>query len=112
MNETIGARVKKLREKRGLTQRGLALKANIANSTISRIEKNQNIPYGNSLESLAKALNVSTDFILTGEVDVNTTPAPEQDDFQFALYDKTKDLSDRQKQDILNIIDALKKGNI
>lgn len=44
MMETIGSRITKLREKRGLSQRGLAIKANVSNSTISRIENNQSIP--------------------------------------------------------------------
>lgn len=65
--ETIGERIIKLREKRKISQRGLAIKANVANSTISRLESDINIPQGQTLESLAKALNVSPGYILTGE---------------------------------------------
>lgn len=109
MMETIGSRITKLREKRGLSQRGLAIKANVSNSTISRIENNQSIPYGQTLENLAKALEVSTDYILFGDSkSQDGVWEIREDSFQYALYEETKDLNDKKKREILRIIKALK----
>lgn len=101
--------LRKLRKERKLTVRDLSEKVNISFPTISRLENGETSFTSEYLEALSKFFDVSIDYLL-GKSSVRK-PAV-LDDFQFALYDKTKDLSDRQKQDILNIIDALKKGNI
>ena len=52
---TIGERITLLRKTRKLSQRGLAIKANISNATISRIESNASLPDANTTQSLAKS---------------------------------------------------------
>jgi transcriptional regulator with XRE-family HTH domain len=104
-NMTIGQRVRVLRQKRKLTQRGLAIKSGLDNSAISRIETDQRRPNQDTLIVLAKTLGVSTDFILTGKEQKDDII----DDFAFALWDKTKDLTETQKKDILNIVEIIKR---
>ncbi len=92
---SLGARLVALRTTRKLSQRNLAIKTNISNATISRIENGEVMPDANTLQTLASFFNVTTDYLLTGNAD-NTNPIID-DSFQFALYDKTKGLSDKQR---------------
>jgi len=107
--DSIGERLEKLRTSRKLSQRNLALKTGLTHSTISRIERNEVIPEGKTLDVLAKFFNVSIEYLLNGKEDNSTKSNYELDDFLFALYDKTKNLTESQKKDILKIIDALTK---
>jgi len=56
--EHIGARLKALREARGLTQRDVALRAGIHQSMISRVENGRVGVTLDALERQAKALGV------------------------------------------------------
>jgi len=54
--------LKKLREKKGLSQDRLAKLADVANNTIIKIEQGENInPTLDTLKKMAKALGVSLD---------------------------------------------------
>jgi len=55
----MGLRIRQLREKRGLSLRGLAEKAEVDFTTLNRIELGKAIPRFDTLEKLAKALGVS-----------------------------------------------------
>ncbi len=54
----LGARVRQLREARGLTQAGLAESCDLAVQTISRIERGVKAPSIEVLASIAEALDV------------------------------------------------------
>ena len=57
--------LKKLREKKGLSQDRLAKLADVANNTIIKIEQGENInPTLETLKKVAKALDVSLDEML------------------------------------------------
>jgi len=57
--------LKKLREKRGLSQDRLAKLADVANNTIIKIEQGENMnPTLDTLKKIAKALEVSVDEML------------------------------------------------
>lgn len=71
---TIGEYVKKVREDKDITQRGLALKAGVSNSTISNLESGMRIPGVEILEAIARALNV--DFIELMKYHQNKAPEP------------------------------------
>ncbi len=57
-------RLKELREHKGLTQKDLAQKLNLTQSTIAYYESGKKLPTVDTLKSLAKFFNVSTDFLL------------------------------------------------
>lgn len=111
---TIGERVYKLRKQRKLSQRNLALRTDLTHSTISRIERDEVVPESSTIKTLADFFNVSFEYLLNGKENTNTDTVNRlSDDFQFALYDKTKDISsDKVKNDILKIIEILKKEEI
>ena len=59
---SIGARLRALRDERGLSQRELAQRANVSANAISLIERDENSPSVATLQSLAAALNVKVSF--------------------------------------------------
>jgi len=57
--------LKKLREKKGLSQDRLAKLADVANNTIIKIEQGENInPTLDTLKKIAKALEISVDDLI------------------------------------------------
>lgn len=62
---TLGARLKKARERKGLTQTEVAKRTNINNKTLSRYEKGGSEPDLETLKTLAELYEVSIDY-LTG----------------------------------------------
>lgn len=58
----LGKNLKKLREKKGLSQDRLAKVADVANNTIIKIEQGKNMnPTLDTLKKIAKALEISID---------------------------------------------------
>ena len=62
--ETLGERLKELREKRNLLQKEVAGELNILAQTYSRYENNLRDPNIEQLKRLAEYYNVSTDYLL------------------------------------------------
>jgi len=61
----LAKNLKKLREKKGLSQDRLAKLADVANNTIIKIEQGENInPTLDTLKKMAKALDVSVDELI------------------------------------------------
>ena len=63
----VGTRLKQLRLKRGLSQRELAKRAGVTNSTISLVEQNSVSPSVSSLKKILDALPVSISEFFAGE---------------------------------------------
>lgn len=64
--QTIGQRIKELRELKGLTQAELGEKLFVSDKTISKWEKDKSEPDSNSLVELANYFKVTLDYLLTG----------------------------------------------
>lgn len=77
MMHSIGDRLRNLREARGMTQDDLAEKAELNRVTIAKYETGKIEPKSQSLRKLAAALDVSTDYIISGHDD--------QDDVMLSL---------------------------
>lgn len=60
----IGARIKLLLAKNGMTQRDLANKIGITETSISRYISGERMPKANIVVYMADALNTTTDYIL------------------------------------------------
>lgn len=69
---TIGEKIAKLRKEKGLTQSQLAEMISVSNKTISRWETGEGYPEISLLVPLAKALGVSTDYLLKDASDEGT----------------------------------------
>lgn len=76
MQSVIGARIKFLRARDGLTQRELASKLHIGNSTLSQYETGDRMPGIDMQRKFAQYFGVSVDF-LVGLTD-DQTPAPDR----------------------------------
>lgn len=92
----IGKRITELRKKLGYTQEELAEKADLTPQFVSYAESGKRAMRPENLLKLSKALNVSADYLLTGDVI--------DKDF-LILSEKMKDLSPAQIRIIENIID-------
>lgn len=55
----VGRRIRELRERKGLSLRGLAERCGLSSTAISQIERGENSPTVSSLHALARALEVS-----------------------------------------------------
>ena len=62
--ESLGRRVRKLRDAAGLTQEGLAVRASIGWVTLARIESGQQSPRFKTLTAIAGALNLPVDDLI------------------------------------------------
>ena len=68
----IGPRIAALRRERGMSQADLAAKIQVSPSALGMYEQGRREPSADTMVALARALDVSTDFLLTGRV---ATPA-------------------------------------
>ncbi|WP_024520878.1 cupin domain-containing protein [Bradyrhizobium sp. Tv2a-2] len=69
LNEEIGARLRQIRERNQLSQRALAKRAGVVNSTISLIESGQTNPSVGALKRILDAIPISVaDFFSLAEV--------------------------------------------
>lgn len=62
--DTIGKRIKALREDADMSQKALAQRSGITEATLSRYENDLREPKATALIKLAAELNTSTDFLL------------------------------------------------
>jgi transcriptional regulator with XRE-family HTH domain len=65
---TLGRRLSKLREKRGLDQAQLGEKLNLSKSTISAYERETRSPNPEIIVLLAEFFDTTTDFLLRGDI--------------------------------------------
>ena len=75
---TLGERIYRLRNRREWTQKELGTHAGIHSNTVARLERDEiPKPSGDLIVKLAKALEVSTDYLLLGQ----SEDAPSQRSF-------------------------------
>ena len=74
--------------------------------------KNGSIPKGDILSEIAQYFNVSVDYLL-GRTDEPRQPSLDEqlEGVEFALYGEVKDLTEEQKQDILDFVRFKKAQN-
>lgn len=65
--ETIGQRIRKLRDGIPLTQQELSEKSGVPVATIKDIERKPRRPHNKTLRNLAQALNVTPTYLLFGQ---------------------------------------------
>lgn len=110
-------RLRELRKSKGYTQEYLAKTIGITPGAIGLYEQDRREPDNNTIITLAEVFGVSVDYLLGldetptsishhGGQDNNIT----FDDFTFAMYEETKDLTDEQKEALLNVAKMLKKS--
>lgn len=85
---TLAERVKELRNRKGFSQERLAEESKLSLRTIQRIENNESVPRGDTLERLAIALGTSPDEIVDWKIqeDSNYLTLMSLSAFSFLLF--------------------------
>lgn len=103
IKKEIGIKIKRLRQKRGLTQEKLAEKVNISTFTLIGIETGKNFMTAQTMEKLLECLDVSLDELFSVE---HLRPTNELIDDIHKIVNDVKD--DRDKvEEIYKILKAI-----
>jgi len=105
----LATRLRQLREEKRLSQTDLAKEIHISNTTLSDYERGKSAPDYEKLKILAKYYNTTVDYLIGSSNTRNEEKEYTPDEFQFALYEQSKGLTEEQKQTILEIIKVIKK---
>lgn len=103
-------RIRKLRLEKGLTLRELSEELNISYSNIAMLERGERNLTSDTLAIFSRYFNVSTDYLLGLSDDrqpIEDTPSTPK----FALYGLEKDLTDEQKEAIINLAKTMINKN-
>ena len=65
----LGNRIAVLRKTMGVSQQALALQAKVHFTNVSKYERDESIPSADVLNRIAKALDVTNDYLLNGTLD-------------------------------------------
>lgn len=106
--ETI---LKKLREELNYTQAQVAQMLGVQRPTYSRYENNERQPDNETLKKLADIFDVSVDYLLGRTKERKATESTDItfDDFTYAMHNESKELSEEDKQMLLDMARVLKK---
>ena len=99
----IGARIREARGISGMTQEQLAEKVDVNTTYISDIERGAKFPSMALFIRLVNALDVSSDFILRGELNSGKTYVYDE------LTKKLENLTPQQRENVSVMIDAYLK---
>ena len=102
-NEAINTRIKKLRKEKGLTQNELGNILGLTDRAISKWESGDGNPDISLLPKIAKLFNVTTDYLLTGNIEKNITF---EDPIEYVLKNNDVNLMIKEKI-IINLEDIL-----
>lgn len=113
---SIGNNIKQLRLKYGLDQVQLGEIAGVTDKAVSSWENNISVPRMGAIEKIATYFGIKkSDIIEDAETPTSISHYGGQDnditfdDFTFAMYEETKDLTDEQKEALLHMAKTLKK---
>jgi transcriptional regulator with XRE-family HTH domain len=105
---TIGQRVRYLRKKRGYSQVELATLAGITQGSLSLIERNETeMPAGDTLAGLCKALKTTPDFLVAGGGDPDSIESAIQEHELVFLW---RDLPEDARRLVLENAHSVKKA--
>lgn len=112
-------RLRDLRISSGATQQQMANFLGISRPAYSRYETGEREPDNESLKRLADFFKVSVDFLIdhtdvASPVDEKMSPSHTEDDitfddFSYAMYNETGELSEEEKQQLLDLARIMKQ---
>lgn len=103
----MNTRIRQRRKEKGLSQAELAEKTGLTQTTISTIEKGKSDTTTKALCQIAKALDVSIDWLLFGETNEDTANKPPEREFskqQLELIEITDKMTDQQQTELLGAV--------
>ena len=106
INNSIGDRIKELRLSKKWSQKKLAEKINTDNRQVCTYENNKTFPSAETLTNLAKAFDVTVDYILMGKLS-NTATDELKDKRLLALFKNVQYLDEEDKNTVINLISGL-----
>lgn len=102
---TLGERLKNLRENKSLSKGQLAELAGVHYSQIGRYERNEAFPSAEILKNLANQLEVTTDFLMNGTVEQIANNSI-KDKTLINQFNKISKLTEENKKIVVSLIDA------
>jgi transcriptional regulator with XRE-family HTH domain len=102
---TLGDRLQKLREGKKLSKSNLGKLVSVHYSQIGRYERNEATPSAEALKNLANTLEVSTDFLMNGDVN-NLAKDNIQNKKLINLFSRITKLSQDDQHVITSLIEA------
>lgn len=102
MAENMASRISNLLFERDMTQKELAIAANITESAISHYVKGDRVPRGVNLAKVARALETTTDYLL-GQDDVSNN----KNDIKSAITIIARDAAKMTKEERDELIEIL-----
>lgn len=99
---TIGARIKELRIRRGLTQDQIAAKLNMNRANFSHYERDTAVPPSEMLGKIADILNTSTDYLL-GRVNKESDLIGEDPEF-IIIKRATQKMTSHDKERMMSML--------
>lgn len=99
-------RLKTLRNEKGYNQTYVAKQLGITQQAYANYERGARQPDNETLVKLADLFNVSVDYILgrTDDRNPNNSLDKQLEGIDFALWGEVHDLTDEEKQDIINFV--------
>lgn len=105
-------RLKCARNNKGISQKKLAEYLFVSQQTVAKWETDKATPNPETIAKISETLNVSTDYLLGNTDDVTQRPGQSNikfDDFSYAMYNESRDLSEDDKQRLLTFARMLRE---
>ncbi|MDH3544296.1 MAG: helix-turn-helix domain-containing protein [Desulfuromonadales bacterium] len=100
--DSIGARVRKIRQETGLTQKAFGQEVGVSLPTVNRIEQNQRSPHAELLVEISRKFSVDLNWLLTG---ADMTKRNEKLGQQIPLFSKLSEtLIDNPSEDVAALL--------
>ncbi len=108
--DSLGSRVKHLRKKKGLTQIQLGSLVGIHHTNIGRIENKKIMPQADVLYLIAKNLNTSVEWLLTGKTahsafdSINSASWSKHNNVLNELFDLCQHLTESEQKEVKKFV--------
>ena len=103
LRKAFGSRVKEMRKNRHWTQKELANRVDVRLQLLNKYEGGQHIPPADTLIRLAKALDTTVDYLLTGDP-IKDEPLASAN--LYRRFQTLEALNDEDRNTVISVIDA------
>jgi len=104
LRKAFGSRVKEMRKNRHWTQKELANRVDVRFQLLNKYEGGQHIPPADTLIRLAKALDTTVDYLLTGDP-IKDEPLANAN--LYRRFQTLEALNDEDRNTVISVIDAI-----
>jgi transcriptional regulator with XRE-family HTH domain len=104
LRKAFGSRVKGMRKNRHWTQKELANRVDVRFQLLNKYEGGQHIPPADTLIRLAKALDTTVDYLLTGDP---MKDEPLANANLYRRFQTLEALNDEDRNTVISVIDAI-----